>query len=203
MITIPEPSGSIFTAVAAAEADFSTAMVGGKFYEFCSSTNCYIKQGKALLVTCSTKANLVDGEQLTVTLDGVATVFEFDKTGDGVSSGAIAMDVSGVGVVTAANVAVVVAAALDAAYSDITVTDNTDGTITLNTNGHRMTATDTVAHASFTIAASTLLAATAGSGSMFVPALRVVLIDGLRGQTLSVIRASADGTATLTPVRTL
>ncbi len=203
MLTIPEPSGSAFVSVAAAETDFSTAMVGGKFYEFCSSTNCYVKQGKALTVTCATKANLVDGEQLTVTLDGVSTVFEFDKTGNGVSSGTTAVDISGGGVVTAANVAAVLAPVLDAAYSDITVTDNTDGTITLNTNGHRMTATDTVTHASFTIANSTLLAATAGAGSMFVPALRVVLIDGLRGQTLSVIRATADGTATLTPVRTL
>lgn len=43
--------------------------------------------------------------------------------------------------------------------------------------------------------------ATAGSGSMFVAASEVVFLSGTNGDTLSMIRNAADGTATLTPVQ--
>ncbi len=43
--------------------------------------------------------------------------------------------------------------------------------------------------------------ASAASGSMFVPALRTVLIDAGAGVKLSVIRNTADGSATLTLLR--
>lgn len=42
--------------------------------------------------------------------------------------------------------------------------------------------------------------ASAGAGSMFVPARTQVYIDGINGAKLSVIRDSADGRASLTPV---
>ena len=42
--------------------------------------------------------------------------------------------------------------------------------------------------------------ASAGAGSMFVPALFPVYLDGARGDTLSVVRNTADGSSTLTPV---
>ncbi len=40
--------------------------------------------------------------------------------------------------------------------------------------------------------------ASAASGSMFVPALYPVLIDGRHGAKLAVVRNTADGTSTLT-----
>ncbi len=42
--------------------------------------------------------------------------------------------------------------------------------------------------------------ATAGAGSVFVPALFTVYLDGARGDSLSVIRDTADGVASLTPI---
>lgn len=42
--------------------------------------------------------------------------------------------------------------------------------------------------------------ATAGPGSMFWPANTPLLIDGVRGAKLAVIRNSADGAASLCPV---
>ena len=44
-------------------------------------------------------------------------------------------------------------------------------------------------------------AATAGAGSMFVPARVGIVIDGLNGAKLSAIEDSAGGAASLTPVR--
>ncbi len=43
--------------------------------------------------------------------------------------------------------------------------------------------------------------ATAGAGSMFVPARAKVAIDGSNGQRLSVVRDSADGRCSLTPLQ--
>ena len=42
--------------------------------------------------------------------------------------------------------------------------------------------------------------ATAGNGSVFVPAGAIILLDGSNGAAVSVIRDSADGAASLTPV---
>lgn len=43
--------------------------------------------------------------------------------------------------------------------------------------------------------------ASAGAGSMFVPARLPVLVDGANGSHVSVIRDSADGRASLTPLQ--
>lgn len=205
---VPTIADAIVVSVASTETDFSTSMLadGKTLYQFCSSTACWIKQGKALLLTSATKANFADGDYFSLTLDGRAVTFEIDKTGDGLTAagsyaGRTAIDVSAAS--TAAQCAAIIAAAIDAAFpATLTVTDNADGTVTLLAK-KQLAATETVAHASFLIAASTLLAATAGSGSMFVPAGVVVVIDGRDGQTLSVIRDTADGKAHLVPFRSV
>lgn len=203
---VPVIADSNEKAVTNAETDFDTALDAGngmKLYEFISNTACWIKQGKALLLTVATKANTVDGETFTVTLDGVDTVYEFDKTGNGVRAGHTLVDISGGGVVTAAQVAAVVVTAMGTAQPSLTLTDNSNGTITIVAAGKRLAITDTVAHASFTNANSAALAATAGSGSKFCGASERVYLDGKYGQTVSVIRDAADGKATLTPLRFL
>jgi hypothetical protein len=42
--------------------------------------------------------------------------------------------------------------------------------------------------------------ASAGAGSTFVPAKVIVYLDGARGDALSVVRDSADGLSSLTPI---
>jgi hypothetical protein len=188
-------------AVASTEADFTLAMVTSTLYEFVSSTACWIKQGGAYLITCVTKANLVDTDYLTITIDGVSRVFAFDTAGDGVLATQVQVNVSTD--TTAAQVAARLRTAILAQFTStaLTVTDNLDGTLTVVMLGAQIAMVETVAHASFLAAASTALAATAGSGSHFTPANLPRYIDGKHGQTLSVIRSAADGNASLTRLR--
>lgn len=206
-VAVPIIALSSESAVTASEADFALAMaaaVSGQqasVYEFCSNTACWIKQGKAWTITCATFANLAALDYMTVADDGGApTAFMFDKLGTGVPPGYTQVDVSAAS--TNAQVAAALKVAIDLLYSaTITTTDNTDGTLTLVRAGAQLALTEHVTHASFTVANSTALAATAGAGSMFVPALAIKFIDGKHGQTLSVIRDAADGKASLTPLR--
>lgn len=200
-IAIPDIARSIKSDVGAAEADNGIAMAAGTLYEFACNTACWIKQGKAWTLTCATKANTAAGDYFTVQDDGGAVyTFQLDVSGtDRIAAGATRIDISSA--TTAAQVAALVKTALDAVFTSVTTTDNSDGTLTLLRLGAQLALTEHVAHASFTVANSTALAATLGSGSMFVPAGVVKPLDGKAGQTLSVIRDAADGKCTVTPLR--
>ena len=174
-----------------------TGMVASKMYLFVSSTNCWIKQGTTQLVTCTTNANMTDGDKLIIAISGLdAVTFEYDKAANGVTAGNVSW---AAGASTAAQVAATLVTAINgsAIASYLTVTDNTDGTVTITVKDRHATFTEQVAHVAFTVAA-THPPASAADGSMFVPAGVVITIDGNRGPQLGVIRNSADGNASLT-----
>lgn len=173
-----------------------TGMVAGKKYMFVSSTNCWIKQGSAILLTCVAQANFADSDYFTLSIDGVPVIYEFDKAGDGVTSGRVQVNISAD--TTAATCAARLRTAILANQSTLTVTDNTDGTLTISIgDGPIISTTENVANAGFTIAAAAP-PASAADGSMYVPANVQVILDGNYGPRLGVIRNSADGSASLT-----
>lgn len=196
-------SESIERDVGVAEADVALTMLDKVIYEFVSTTTCWIKQGGAWLITCVTKALSADTDFMTIAIDGASSDFELDKAGNGVTAGRVQVDISGA--TTAASVAAILRTAILATFtsSNLTVTDNLDGTLTVIMVGAQIAMAEHVANAGFTVAASTALAASAGSGSQLTPALQCRLIDGKFGQTLSVIRDAADGKSSLTRVRFL
>jgi hypothetical protein len=198
---VPVTAESVMSAVASTEADFALTLATSTLYEFVSSTACWIKQGAAYLITCVAKADLVDTDYLTITIDGNPRTFAFDTEGDGVLSTQVQVDVSTD--TTDAEVAARLRTAILAQFtsSALTVTDNLDGTLTVVMLGAQVAMSESVANAGFLAAASTALAATAGTGSHYTPANLPRYIDGKHGQTLSVIRHSADGNASLTRLR--
>ncbi len=107
------------------------------------------------LITCATKANLVDTDYMTIG-DGinVAKVYEFDTAGNGVTTGRVQVNVSTD--TTAAQVAARLRTAILANQPALSVTDNADGTLTVTHNwpgtGGNVTMTENVTHASFTVA---------------------------------------------------
>jgi hypothetical protein len=70
MILTPVITGAKFTAVTATSAVFSAAMVAGQFWQFTSSTNCWIKQGATPTAVVGTVANLFVPANVVVTLSG-------------------------------------------------------------------------------------------------------------------------------------
>lgn len=197
-LLIPVSSESDYQTVTNSAVDFDTVLVANSYYLFTSSTNCFIKQGTAYLVTCTTKANAADTDFFTITLSGVATVYEFDKAGDGVTTGRVQVDISTD--TTAAEVAARLRTAILANQTTLSVTDNTDGTLTIVANGKHMSMSENVAHASFTLAVATLVASAADT-SVYVGANQSVLIDGALGPQVGTIRDTADGKSTLTRVK--
>lgn len=105
-------------------------------------------------ITCATKANLVDGETVTVG-DGLAAprVFELDVAGDGVAGTNVQVNVSTD--TTAADVAARLATAITANVPALSVVDNADGTLSVTHKwsgaGGSVPISDTVAHASFLV----------------------------------------------------
>ncbi len=105
-------------------------------------------------ITCVAVASLVDGETVTMT-DGAGTevVFEFDVTGDGVTSGNEVVDVSLSGISTAAHVATALADAINAAAGfRITATADTNDVDLVQDDAGvagNTAITDTVANAGF------------------------------------------------------
>lgn len=199
---IPVISESI-TVTIGAEVDAGLLMADGVCYEFMPSGLCWIKQGTAQRITCATKANLVDTDTMTISMLGKSNVvFEFDTAGDGVTlnSGRVQVNVSADS--TAATVATRLRTAILAQFPTLTVVDNADGTLDVSLVGDRFSITENVAHASFTITTSTVLAASAASGSLQCPAGLPRYLDGKHGAQLSVIQDGAvTGKATLTRLR--
>ncbi len=119
----------------------------------------YVVQAKKATgtITCVAKANLVDGEIVTIS-DGTntPTIFEFDVTGDGVTAGRTAVNVSTA--TTAADVAAILNTAINGITTGLTVTstDNLDGTLSLENDAvgaaGNVTITETVVNAGFIVA---------------------------------------------------
>lgn len=103
-------------------------------------------------IQCSTKANLVDTDYLTIS-DGMnpAVRYSFDTAGDGGTG--VAVDVSGA--TTAATVAALLRTAILANQPGIAVVDAGAGLLTLTSNwpgtGANIAITENVAHASTTV----------------------------------------------------
>lgn len=197
MTLIPITGSSDSASVSATVASL-TGMVAGKKYLFVSSTNCWIKQGSAILLTCVSKANFADTDYFTLSIDGTGVTYEFDKAGDGVTAGNVQVNISTD--TTAADCAARLRTAILANQATLTVTDNVDGTLTISIgDGPIITTTESVTNAGFTITAAAP-PASAADGSMYVPANVQVILDGNYGPRLGVIRNTADGSASLTRV---
>jgi hypothetical protein len=200
MIVSPDCTTSIKVAVTAAQASFASSMVAKELWMFVSSTNCWIKQANpTATITCVAKASLVDTDFMTIN-DGInaAVNYEFDTAGNGVTGGRVQVNVSTD--TTAAQVAARLKTAIVANQSYITVVDNLDGTLSLSSTSRNITVTETVTNAGFLVTFGPQ--ASAASGSMYVPANTPIIIDPRVGSDLSVIRDSADGSASLTRLLT-
>ncbi len=192
----PDTSTSLKVSVVTAQTGFAATMSSGQRWMFVSTTNCWIKQGSPTgTITCVAKASLADTDIVTIN-DGInaASVYEFDTAGDGVTGGRVQVNVSGA--TTAASVAVLLKAAIEATQTYITVTHNGSGVLTLTSTSRNITVTETVANVGFTVAYTPQ--ASAAALSMYVPANTIIILDGKCGSNLSVIRNTADGDATLT-----
>lgn len=196
-LLVADVASSLFSAVGAASAEVTDAMKRNQIYRFSSTTACYIKQAaSSWVITCLTKANFADTDYFGIAVDGAAAVlFEFDKAGDGVTAGRTRVNISGA--TTAADCAAILAPLIQAAFPYLKVTDNLDGTITVVLGAGRLELTENVANASFTVVEGTN-AATAGAGSMFIPANLPVELSGSKGGRLAVIQSATGGSCTLT-----
>lgn len=198
-ILIAAPGSSDFTAVGVAAAALGSSMATGIVSMFVSSTNCWIKQGTTKLVTCVAKANLAEGDYVTIAIDdGLTVAYEFDLAPNGVVAGRVVVDVSAD--TTAAEVAARLRTAILANQATLTVTDNVDGTLTITAPNKIMTITETVVNAGFLVA-NAIVPAAAAAGSMYVPANVIITLDGKQGAQLGVIRATVDGSASLTKTK--
>ncbi len=198
MLLIPLTTSADSSTVTATVAPLGGSLAVKQVYLFASSTNCWIRQGTGKLVTCVTKANLADTDFITVGLVTGTKVYEFDTAGNGVTAGRVQVNVSTD--TTAAQVAARLRTALLANQAALEVTDNTDGTLTVIAPDLIMTITENVANAGFTLGAATITA-TAADGSMFVPALFSVALNGDHGPQVGVIRDAVDGKASVTHCR--
>ncbi len=189
-------------AVGASSAPFAalTALVSGITYAFVSSTNCWLRQGSAWLLTAVAKASCAAGDYFTITVDGVDTVYQLNVSGtDSVKVvGAIQVDISAA--TDAESVVDLLVTAITAHQASLVLTDNDDGTLTIVQSGVRITLTEHVADAGFLVAATTLVAS-AAAGNMFIPLGTFMLLDGRFGAKVSVIRDTASGASTLVPVK--
>lgn len=104
-------------------------------------------------ITCTTKANYVDGETHTIG-DGmsIAKVYEFDVAGDGVTGGRVQVNISTD--TTAAQVAARLRTAILANQPSLAVVDNADGSLALTHQwagqGGNVTMSDTVTNVGHT-----------------------------------------------------
>lgn len=201
MRLIPSTTSSVTATVSGTAAAAASALIDGIIYLFTSTTACWIRQGTSKLVTCIAKASMVDGETLTITVNGTAVVYEFDVNGTGVTAGRVQVNISDVGIATAANVAATLRTAIIANQTTIVVTDPANGTLFIDLPGSRgLTVVEAVADAGFTVGNGTVQA-TAGAGSMLVPAGVQVLIDGDHGGQVGVIQDVAGGKTSIAYAR--
>lgn len=193
MIFSPDIAHSLEADVTSTHAEFAATMASG-YWMFVSSTNCWIKQGSpTATIVCDTNANMADGDTVTIA-DGTTTkIYEYDKADDDVAGGHVTWAAG----TTAASVATNLAAAINAHPPNATVVATASGaTVTVTSTTGNLTTTKSSA-SGMTVAYTPI--ATKATGSMFVPALATLYLDGSKGSNLSVLRDSADGKASLTP----
>lgn len=198
MIPVPDMSQSEESTVDATARTLGAALVTTGLYMLVSSTNCWIRQGQAKLVTCATQANMADTDTLVITTASSTKTYEFDKAGNGVTAGNVQVNISTD--TTAATVAARLRTAILANQPELRVIDPADGTLKIDViNSRVLTITENVAHASFTVGVG-VVQASAAAGSMLVPALMPIYIDGTNGGQVGIIRNTADGVASITPI---
>lgn len=193
----PITSSTVTATVSGTVAAAHTNLQSNVTYMFSSTTDCWIRQGTSKTITCVAQANMVDTDFITITINGVAVVYEFDKAGNGVTAGRVQVNISTD--TTAATVAARLATAIGANQSALTVTNPGAGVLTVDLpESTGLTITENVGDAGFTIGTG-IMQATAGTGSMFVPtSMAGVLLNGKRGGQLGVIQAAAGGTSSTT-----
>lgn len=199
MIISPDITTALRATVTATRAEFAASMAANEYWMFVSSSNCWIKQANPTgTITCVAKASLIDTDFMTIN-DGInaAVLYEFDTAGNGVTGGRVQVNVSTD--TTAAQVAARLKTAIEANQTYLTVTDAGTGVLTLTSTSRNITLTETVANGGFLV--SYTPQATAAALSMYVPANTVILLDGSMGSNLSVLRDTADGSASLTRVK--
>lgn len=199
MTYAPVSSSSLTVAVGAAAAQFAGTMSADTEYLFFSSTACWIKQGTTQLITCTTNANMLDGDKLVISVAGRSApnnsvTYEYDKSANGVTAGNQSW---AAGAATAIDVAATLATAIAAAQPFLAVTNNGNGTLTITALDAQATFTEQVSNAAFTVTSTTPLA-TAASGSMYVPANVQLVLSGDMGAQLGVLQDSVAGKASLT-----
>lgn len=178
----------------------ASALISGQVYEFVTTANCWIRQGTAELITCVTKANLADTDFITITVDGVVKVYEFDTAGNGVTVGRVQVNVSTD--TTAAQVAARLRTAILANQATLEVTDNTDGTLTVVRPDGLAMFTENVANAGFLVAAAAVMTVSAANGSKLVPVGTIPNLYGAHGPQVGVIQdAASTGTCCVTRYR--
>jgi hypothetical protein len=196
MLLVPIISTSVQATVGATAVSAASAMADQLTHLFAASTNCWIRQGTAKLVTCVAKASMVDTDFMTITTPFSTAVYEFDVVGNGVTAGRVQVNISAD--TTAANVAARLRTAILATQTELRVVDPADGTLQVDLADNRnLTITENVANAGFTIGAG-VMQVSAASGSEYVPAGTSIALDGRRGAQLGVIQDSVGGKSTVT-----
>lgn len=214
MKLIPIPSTAQNAAVGVGSAAIGNgAMAVGEFWQLVTTTPSYFKQGTQQRITCVAKANLADGDTVTIKVypqlssreqtdpylaQPTTKVYEFDVPGDGVAAGNQQVNVSAD--VTNIQVAARLATALGVGNPELTVTNNGDGTLDVYAPSRQMVITEQVANAGFTVADQALTASNAAGNMIAAPSLPYI-IDGAFGKQAAIIRVAADGNATLTRVK--
>lgn len=192
----PVTGSSQFATIGATAVEAATGMVLGQDYVLASTTNCFIRQGTALKITCTTQANMADTDFITITVKGTAVVYEFDKAGNGVTAGRVQVNISAD--TTAAQVAARLRTAILANQTTLRVIDPTDGTLQVDLSDSRsLTITENVANAAFTITAG-VMQVSAAAGSMFVPSGLSVMLDPVLGAQVGILQETAAGKSTVT-----
>jgi hypothetical protein len=199
MRVTPLTSTGQFSTVTSTLAEVATGLAATGDYLLASSTNAYVRQGTALKITCATQANTDDNDNITITANGTAVIYEFDKAGDGVTAGRVQVNISAD--TTAATVAARLRTAILANQATLRVIDPTDGTLQVDlVDSRSLTITENVTHASFTVTAG-VMQASGAAGSMLLPAGFPVLLKGAAGGQVGIIHDSADGVASVTRVQ--
>jgi hypothetical protein len=164
-------------AVSATAGQFATLkMLPGVYYLYTANTNAWLMQGITDIVYT---ANATTDVCTTATAHGLKTgnPVQTTNSGGGLPTGLSAATVYWAIVVDALNFQLATTRANALAGTQINITDAGTGTQTATT------------------------IATLAAGSMYVPLGTQTLLNGNDGTTLSVVRDTADGKASLAPVR--
>lgn len=200
----PVTSTSDVQAVTATAAKFSPTMAAGQFWSFVCSVAAYISQAAAALLSVAE----LDLDTPSAALDTIVKARAGGAGGNSITVAAAADSAAAEGV-TIAEVGNAVTIHFEDGVStvaDVEAAIDADSTLimvkTAGTGATVLAGAD--AFAATALAGGGALSApiaTAADGSMYVPANTPVLIDGAGGDSLSVIRAAGDGTASLTRMR--